>query len=86
MPYTTLKYIIAEINYGGRVTDDKDVRCITALLAKYFNPEVMKGAYEFAPGGVYTSPEDLQLDAVKDMVRKLPPEDDPEVFGLHPNA
>ena len=46
----------------------------------------MKGTYEFAPGGVYTSPEDLNLDAVKEMVRKLPPEDDPEVFGLHPNA
>jgi dynein heavy chain len=32
VPYVTLNYIISEINYGGRVTDDKDVRLITALL------------------------------------------------------
>lgn len=42
VPYRTLNYLIAEINYGGRVTDDKDVRLITALLLKYFIPEVMK--------------------------------------------
>lgn len=46
----------------------------------------MKGVYEFAPGGVYTAPEDLSLEAIKEMVKKLPAEDDPEVFGLHPNA
>ena len=34
VPYRTLNYLIAEINYGGRVTDDKDVRLITALLLK----------------------------------------------------
>ena len=51
VPYQTLTYIIATINYGGRVTDDKDVLCITALLNKYFNPEVMKMHYDFAPGG-----------------------------------
>ena len=53
---------------------------------KYFNPEIMKPNYEFAPGGIYVSPRDLNLDAVKELVRKLPAEDDPEVFGLHPNA
>lgn len=38
IPYKTLNYLIAEINYGGRVTDDKDVRLITALLLSYLNP------------------------------------------------
>jgi len=81
-----LKYLIAEINYGGRVTDDKDVRLITALLTKYFNPEVMSGRYEFAPGGMYVSPQNLELEAIKDLVKQLPADDDPEVFGLHQNA
>ena len=29
------------MNYGGRVTDDKDVRLISAILAKYFTEEVL---------------------------------------------
>jgi dynein heavy chain len=32
IPYKALNTIIAEINYGGRVTDDKDMRLIKALL------------------------------------------------------
>jgi len=41
VPYQTLNYIFAEVNYGGRVTDSKDTRLIIALLSKYFNPEVL---------------------------------------------
>lgn len=61
IPYKTLNYLIAEINYGGRVTDDKDVRLITALLLNYLNPEVMKGNYSFSSSGVYHTPIDLDL-------------------------
>lgn len=32
IPYKVLNYLGAEINYGGRVTDDKDVRLIKAIL------------------------------------------------------
>ena len=32
IPYKVLNYLGAEINYGGRVTDDKDVRLIKTIL------------------------------------------------------
>lgn len=32
IPYQVLIILGAEVNYGGRVTDDKDVRLITAIL------------------------------------------------------
>ena len=41
VPYKVLNFIGAEINYGGRVTDDKDVRLINTILAIYINPDVI---------------------------------------------
>lgn len=86
IPWETLNYLLSEINYGGRVTDDKDVRLITALLRKYFNPKIMGEKYNFSSTGVYYSPTELSLLSVRQLIDKLPEEDDPEVFGLHGNA
>jgi dynein heavy chain len=32
IPYKVLNYLGAEVNYGGRVTDDKDIRLIKSIL------------------------------------------------------
>lgn len=32
IPYEALNYMVAEANYGGRVTDPKDRRLISILL------------------------------------------------------
>lgn len=77
IPFKTLNYLIAEINYGGRVTDDKDVRLITALLLSYLNPEAMNGGYSFSSSGIYHTPKNLDLSQVKDYISSLPLEDDP---------
>ena len=86
VPYQTLNYLIAEINYGGRVTDDKDVRLITALLEKYLNTQIMEAKYSFSSSGIYYSPMNLGLEDVKEYITTLPLEDDPEIYGLHRNA
>ena len=41
VPYQALNYLVAQVNYGGRVTDEKDVRNMNAMLKKYFTPDVM---------------------------------------------
>jgi dynein heavy chain len=38
IPYKVLNFLGSEINYGGRVTDDKDVRLITTIIKVYLNP------------------------------------------------
>ena len=41
VPYKVLEYLIADINYGGRVTDDKDQRLIKSILKTYLSPDVL---------------------------------------------
>jgi dynein heavy chain len=86
IPYTALNYIVAEVNYGGRVTDDKDVRTIKALLKRYFCAEIMNDNYKLSKLEHYYAPPEGPVADVKTYLNNLPLEDDPEVFGLHPNA
>ncbi len=36
IPYKALNYMVAEANYGGRVTDDKDRRLIKVILQFFY--------------------------------------------------
>lgn len=86
VPYAALNYLVAEANYGGRVTDDKDVRLIRAMLKKYFCPEVMNDSYRLSKLDAYYAPPEGPLADARAYIEGLPQEEDPEVFGLHPNA
>ena len=39
--WPALNYMVAEANYGGRVTEDKDRRLITILLKNFYCPEAL---------------------------------------------
>ena len=57
------------MNYGGRVTDDKDVRLIAAVLDKFYLTDVCSEKDVFFDNhNVYISPKDLELKAVKDLI------------------
>ncbi|CAE8680128.1 unnamed protein product, partial [Polarella glacialis] len=86
VPWVTLCYIVAEVNYGGRVTDDKDVRLISALLKRYFNEGVLTDGYKLSPLDAYQCPDEGSLEEVREYIRGLPVDEDPQVFGLHSNA
>lgn len=86
VPWITLRYIIAEVNYGGRVTDDKDVRLISAVLKGYFQEPMLHEGFRFAGLDAYYPPKEGTLDETREYLRTLPLDEDPRVFGLHPNA
>merc|ERR1712136_84613 len=86
VPWITLNYIIAEVNYGGRVTDDKDVRLISAFLKRYFNEGVLDDGYKLSPLDDYYAPKEGPIEDLREYVKGLPVDEDPQVFGLHPNA
>ena len=87
IPYTALNYLVADINYGGRVTDDKDSRLIKAMIKQYFNPNITGENFKLSSSKVYYVPTVGKLETVFQYIEtKLPSEDEPEVFGMHYNA
>jgi len=89
VPWDTLGFVIGQINYGGRVTDDWDRRLIMAILDRYVNPTILDPDYAFSPSGIYGCPkesESMNVDAWREYVDSLPLGEQPEVFGMHDNA
>ncbi|XP_071611851.1 dynein axonemal heavy chain 1 [Heliangelus exortis] len=87
VPYKVLKYTAGEINYGGRVTDDWDRRCIMSILEDFYKPEVLIPEFTYSESGIYkqicTSSD---LNGYLQYIKSLPLNDSPELFGLHDNA
>jgi len=86
VPYKVLNYIGAEVNYGGRVTDDKDSRLINTILRTYVCPEVMNDNHSLSPSGVYKIIAPGDKEDYLEYIRSLPLNPKPEAFGLHENA
>ena len=86
VPYQVLNFLGAEINYGGRVTDDKDVRLIKTILETYINENIMVDGFKFSKSGQYYSPESGTHDDYMAYINSFDLNPKPEVFGLHDNA
>ena len=86
IPYKVINFIGAEINYGGRVTDDKDVRLIKTILSLYINKESLKDGYKYSESGIYYSPKSGEVQDYLEYIESLPLTPTPEAFGLHDNA
>ena len=61
IPWDAIKFMVGEINYGGRVTDDWDRRCLNSILSIYVSTDVLKDTYKFSESGKYYAPEDSNL-------------------------
>merc|ERR1719197_2085847 len=86
IPWDALRFVTGQINYGGRVTDDWDRRCLMTILQTSMKEEVLTAGFAFSPSGVYYSPEPGSYEEYKTYFGSLPAVDDPEVFGMHQNA
>lgn len=87
VPYADLAYIYGEIMYGGHITDNWDRRTNNTYLVVLMRPEIMQQMQlTLAPG--FKSPDAFKFD--REMYRKYIeeklPAEQPQMFGLHPNA
>ncbi|XP_032448113.1 dynein heavy chain 1, axonemal [Lynx canadensis] len=87
IPYKVLKYTAGEINYGGRVTDDWDRRCVMNILEDYYSPSVLFHEHSYSASGIYHQIQPTyDLNGYVSYIKGLPLNDMPEIFGLHDNA
>ncbi len=87
VPFEAMKYLIAEANYGGRVTDDWDRRLVNVYISELFNDDVVNtDKYPLSELPEYFIPEDGDLKFYKEAIRALPQSDHPLAFGQHSNS
>lgn len=88
IPYEALIYMVAEANYGGRVTDPQDRRCIKLMLSDYYCQDMISNEnHKLSETGAYYVPSDgNKADYMQFIEEKLPLNDLTEVFGMHDNA
>jgi dynein heavy chain len=89
IPWGSLKYLIGDAMYGGRVSDNFDRRVLSTYLAEYMGDFLFDDCQKYylsQSGFDYEIPEFGPLKNYTGMVEGLPLVNSPAVFGLHPNA
>lgn len=87
--WVTVQYMVAEAQYGGRITDDLDRELFNTYAAKWFCEDIFKSSFQFNnyPWDFnYKIPEGIEITQFRDAIETIPPVDSPLIFGLHPNA
>ena len=75
--WKAIAYVVGEVNYGGRVTDAMDRRCLQALLQQLLGPHIVKQFGKARHMQAYTPPADGSLSAhryssLTDLIRLCP--------------
>jgi len=83
--WSTVRYMISEIQYGGRITDDWDRRQMNTFAEKFFAQPSLVVGNSLHEG--YPIPAGNDVNIYRNAIENdLPDVDSPEVFGLNLNA
>jgi len=87
IPYEAITYLTGACNYGGRVTDDWDRRCLMTILSDCYAKEVVTvHRHRLSTSGNYVIPGKGTYQDYMDHVKDLPMVQHPEIFGMHENV
>ncbi|XP_026673034.1 dynein heavy chain 7, axonemal [Ceratina calcarata] len=88
VPFKAIVYLTGECNYGGRVTDERDRRCLNTILEDFYNQDVITDPnYTFADiGPEYALPKRHDYEDYVKQIQLIPFNPPPEALGLHMNA
>ncbi|XP_075954128.1 dynein axonemal heavy chain 8-like [Anarhichas minor] len=82
--WVTVRYMLAEVQYGGRVTDDYDKRLLKCFARVWFSKKMFDPSFCFYTG--YKIPVCKTVEEYMECIQSLPTRDSPQALGLHPNA
>lgn len=82
--WVTVRYMLGEVQYGGRVTDDYDKRLLNTFARVWFGDFMFTDTFQFYTN--YKIPRVKTYDQFMQYIEQLPLVDSPEAFGLHSNA
>ncbi|XP_074403128.1 dynein axonemal heavy chain 5 isoform X1 [Zonotrichia albicollis] len=82
--WSCVRYMLGEVQYGGRVTDDLDKALLNTYARVWFGEHMFTEKFCFYKG--YVIPKGNTVEDYLQYIEQLPVTDTPEVFGLHPNA
>jgi len=88
--WPTIQYMICEVQYGGKITDDCDRALFNTFGRLFLVPDIFTEGYELAPptasGFKWTIPKGEEISSFHDYIDTMAINDTPIVFGLHANA
>ncbi|GMH89960.1 hypothetical protein TrVE_jg7050 [Triparma verrucosa] len=93
--WSTFQYMVAAVQYGGKITDSLDVRMFRIYTEEWLTPKACEDDYSYnpdvpifkIPGDFkYVIPSDIEHEKYRTYIESFPEIDSPEIFGLHPNA
>uniref|UniRef100_A0A672TUF5 Dynein axonemal heavy chain 5 n=1 Tax=Strigops habroptila TaxID=2489341 RepID=A0A672TUF5_STRHB len=82
--WSCVRYMLGEVQYGGRVTDDLDKALLNTYARVWFGEHMFTENFCFYKD--YVIPKGKTVEDYLQYIEQLPVTDTPEVFGLHPNA
>ena len=91
IPWGSLRYLIGEAMYGGRVTDNYDRTVLVTYLDEYMGNFLFDKNKEFFFAKIqeeydYGLPKVLNYEGFGNAIGEIPIINSPELFGLHPNS
>lgn len=57
IPWDSILFLTGKITYGGRVTDDLDLRLLMTILRKFYNINIIKDKFKICNIDAYRFPK-----------------------------
>lgn len=87
--WKAIRYMVTEVQYGGRITDNLDRELFNDYGARWINENCLAQNYCFDHNVTefnYHIPDFLEHSRFIEYINKMPANDSPNIFGLHANA